>query len=223
MSTPLFRAFDLESRGNPIACELLWKPPSRLKDPVKIAEAKADFFADAALSPLTGSIVIIGLIDQDGEIVLLEGTEADIIGDFWVHFVTAQPDVRWCFWSGCGNPGRNFDLDFIVTRSRILGIKVPAIVRSGRYYGNRFVDLASEFLLYQSDAYLSLTNAAELLGVFDGPLWVGGPNAARKDKSDPVIGATFAANYDNEATRFLALQYLINDLYLSFGVAQSIL
>lgn len=233
-----FVALDIETSGIPEAAERLYKPeeyktPGNIKDPAKLSDHRAKWEADqvdaktkfierAALSPLTGKIVVIGLIDDEGAIIYLEGDEKKVITDFWAivdHHENAV--TKFVFWSGSGAAQEAFDMDFIVTRSRILGIKLPHSVRNGRFYGNRFIDLASEFLLYRSGAYLSLTNVAELFGLFDG---VQTPPVTRKSEADEVTGATFAKVYaEGEEGRAKALGYLANDLALTLHVARRIL
>ena len=225
--------YDIETRGVAKLAERMWAPeeyrvPGNIKDPVKLAdhkaawhnnqaEAKAKFIQKAALSPLTGEIVVIGLSNDSGDVTTIEGPEEHIIRSFWQHVeIGGTQGTKFYNWSGRGAYSVNFDLDFIVTRSRILGIKVPMIVRSGRFYGPQFVDLAKEFLLYQNDAYLSLSAAAELCGLFEqGVLLKDGTSPRPKLPTDKIQGANFAHFYDLGAKdREDALDYLSNDLAL---------
>ena len=215
-----FIGFDIETAPDFAAAEKLWKAPSRLKDPAKIADAKAEYLAEAALSPLTGRIVIIGLIGIEAMPEYLEGPEKAIIEAFWDIFAANHYAAhRFCFWSGAGNAG-HFDIDYLVTRSRILGIPVPATVRNGRFYGSRIVDLASEFLLNRTGEYLSLTNAGEIFHLYDEGVT---PACTRKRPDDAITGAGFAMAYANGATRQAALDYLANDLHLVYHLARAIL
>lgn len=258
-----FTGFDIETKPVPELVEKFTKPfpefdpkaikLGNLKDPAKIQEklacCKADHEADrvaywknahdrAALNPFTGQIVVIGLINQDAAIVYLEGDEKNIVRLFWHHFT--QPDDgarKFLFWSGCGAAEKMFDLDYIVTRSRILGVKVPPQVRNGRFYTPRIVDLASEFLLYQREQYLSLTKAAELFGLYDqnfGDIRKADSTALniwRKHDGDACTGENFWLWYEGkantedsaEAQRDFALRYLANDLRHLFHLAPRIL
>jgi hypothetical protein len=227
---------DIETRGNPAAAEKLWKPSEykthgNIKDPVKLqahratweeaqAEAKALFIERAALSPLTGTVCCIGLADDAGEIKTLEGDERTVLTEFWRRVsLHENATTKWVYWSGSGSYADNFDLDFIVTRSRLIGVPVPPSVRSGRFYNPRFVDLAAEFLLYRSGEYLSLTNAGELFGLYDGKHGV-----TPKRKDDEVTGANFAVLYDlGGESRQKALAYLANDLKITYHLANAIL
>jgi hypothetical protein len=189
-----------------------------------IAEKESDFFERAALSPFYGSIVVIGTI-HDGQPMMLEGDEKELLHSFWALFSAhGHADMRWCFWSGCGAPG-GFDLKFIIQRSMILGVKIPAGVRNGRFFSERIIDLAATFLLHDPTAYLSLTNAANILGLFRED-----QSLVRKAKSDEVQGANFHLFYDGLATiepretqRAKALSYLGNDLKLTSAIARRIL
>lgn len=217
MSTPSFKVFDIESRPDPKMAELLFKPSSRIKDPAKIDAAKADAIADASLNPITGSIIIIGMMDDEGKPWYLEGPERKILDNFWTEFESpTNAYTKFCFWSGCGAAGKMFDIDFIVTRSRILGVRVPSSVRNGRFYSSRIVDLASEFLLYQNDAYLSLTNAAEAFRFYD--IY---PELTRKKDTDLVRGENFWEYYEKD--KHMAMPYLLNDLNHVYRLAQYIL
>jgi hypothetical protein len=260
MSTHLFCGFDIETAPVPELVENFTKPfpefdadavkCGNLKDPAKIVEKKALAFAEhaeaqkdywekaranASLCPFTGRIVVIGLITEDASISYLEGDEKTILRLFWYHFTEPKNALRkWVYWSGCGDAGKNFDLDYIVTRSRILGITVPPLVRNGRFYSSKFVDLASEFLLYQREQYLSLTKAGEMFGLYELPevsdieadrtIW-------RKREDDPVQGSNFWEWYEGrtgdgvmpEEQRLFALRYLRNDLLHLWHIAPRIL
>ena len=131
------------------------------------------------------------------------------------------------FWSGSGDAAKKFDLDFIVTRSRILRIPLPPRVRDGRFYSNRFVDLAGEFLLHQRDRYLSLTKAADMLG-----LYAENKDIFPKSDGDIVTGEHFhlwwdgkadTTDYDATQQRVMANDYLENDLLTTKYLAPHIL
>lgn len=248
----LFTGFDIETKPNPAAVDRFLKPfpdfdesavkCGNLKDPVKIAEKKAEAKAqheadrlahikkahdEASLNPFTATVLVIGLINEDGDVVFLEGEEKTILTLFWMHFTTYGDAARkFVYWSGCGASDKNFDLDFIVTRSRITGVRVPGTARSGRYYAHRFVDLASDFLLHQREQYLSLTKAADLMGLYE--LWSEGDMPPTriwpKSKEDPVTGENFWKWYEGTAEqRAKALEYLTNDLRHLLHLAPRIL
>lgn len=243
MSTPNYYLFDIETRPVPEAVAKYTKPfpdfdvsavkCGNMKDPDKIAEKKAQAQADhelarldywkkaydnAALDPFTGAIVCIGIASDTGPVEILdEKTEAGTLRQFWQLFELAENAVtKWVFWSGSGDPSRKFDIDFIVTRSRINRVPIPVGVRSGRFYGGRIVDLAGEFLLHQRERYLSLTKACDMLGVYEEH-----KDVVPKDENAVVTGETFWRWWDGVMDikgvagweqRNLARAYLTNDV-----------
>jgi hypothetical protein len=184
--------------------------------------------AKAALNPFTAQVLCIGVKRTGQEPhIIAESSEARTLDAFWkmvgnamdigngMHYAAAET----VFYSGCGDPSKKFDLDFIVTRSRILGIPVPDYVRRGRFYHESFVDLAEVFLLSQRDKYLSLSKCADLLGIFDAH-----DDVIRKTDEDVVTGANFAQFWEqNSAGRELATSYLLNDVRLAAHIADRIL
>lgn len=243
MPTPLFIGFDIETRPLPELVDRFAKPfpdfdplavkYGNTKDPVKRAalleakqaeheEDRVRYWANlkdrAALDPFTGAVICIGmgLGDQGEPEIVAEATEGGTIAAFWdvfssYHYATS----KFVYWSGSGDPAKCFDIDYLVTRSRILGVTVPPLVRNGRYYASRIVDLAAEFLLFQRDKYLSLSKAADLLGLYT-------PNGKLFPKADdaPVTGANFFQWWDgtmpeggDHATQRMGAEgYLINDV-----------
>jgi hypothetical protein len=251
----IFTGFDCETAPIPSAVERFTKPfpgfvesevkTGNLKDPLKIAAKLAearDTHADekvaywkrahdfAACNPFTGRIVVIGLVNEEGSVSYIEGDEKTILTLFWMHY-SAHGDAarKFVFWSGCGASEKNFDIDFIVTRSRINGVRIPPGVRQGRFYSPRIVDLAGEFLLHQREQYLSLTKAAELFGLYDDT--APGPKITPKRDDDTVTGESFHAWYAGTAVdmvsaaeqRAHALTYLKNDLLHLVHLADRIL
>jgi hypothetical protein len=191
----------------------------------------------AALDPFTGAIVCIGIIAQNGEPeIIAEATEAATIRQFWwVFALSTNATTKFVFWSGSGDVSKNFDIDFIVTRSRILRIPLPHRVRNGRYYDGRIIDLSSEFLLLQRDRFLKLTVAADMLGLYQDH-----KDIFPKTEQDAVQGADFWKFWDGVALaseipnhpgiaftrteqRALAVQYLGNDLLTTKYLAAHIL
>lgn len=239
---PEWLVFDAETKPRPDLVAKYTKPFSdfdesavkcgNIKDPAKIkekidasrAQHEADraaywkkAYEDAALDPFTGEILCIGVASDVGAVeILAEKTEAATLRAFWQLWELRDCVVtKFVFWSGCGDVAKQFDIDYIVTRSRINRVPVPAGVRQGRYYSNRIMDLAKEFLLYQRERYCSLTKAAEMLG-----LYAEHPDIAPKTDSDPVQGVNFwqwwegsaVQDHSAEEQRALACKYLVNDV-----------
>ena len=142
-----------------------------LKDPAKIAEKLAeaeanhrrDFFDKAALDPLTGRIIAIGILDLETDVFSIIGhdDEAQTLREFW--------DLTR------GDMGRinpligfnicNFDLPFLYRRSWKHRIAVPFGIRRGRYWGDQVVDLRDAWQLGDRQARGSLDSIARHLGV----------------------------------------------------------
>jgi hypothetical protein len=254
--------FDIECRPLPDLVDKFTKPfppfdeaevkCGNMVDPqkiaAKIAQARTEHYEElakywsnaydrAALNPFTGEIIVIGLIDEHGSTAYLDGPEKGILVAFWTAYALGGDTARkWVYWSGCGDFSKKFDIDYIVTRSRIRGVRIPPGVRLGRNYSSRIVDLAGEFLLHQREAYLSLTKAGELFGLYGehgtGP--EGAPadlHVFPKREGDPVQGANFFqfwsgtaySDVPQEEQRLLALRYLGNDLKHLLHLAPRIL
>ena len=181
-----------------------------LKDPAKIAEKIAeaeanhrrDFFDKAALDPLTGRVVAIGLLYPDSG-------ECDVVG----HDNEAE-SLR-AFWSVCrGEMGRvnqmigfnthGFDLPFLIRRSWKHRVAVPFGIRRGRYWGEEMVDLREAWQLGDRQARGSLDSVARHLGV----------GAKNGD------GKAFAELWRSD--RKQAEAYLRNDLELTAKVAHAL-
>lgn len=202
--------FDIETAGFAEADIIHLAPkfeaPSNYKDPEKIAaaiaEQKANWLKRAALSPITGRVLAIGIKPRDAFPIIFEAPtpedERSIIVGFWDYVKEGE------FWSAMeGWNVEGFDLPFLIKRSWKLRIPVPmALVMSGRYLAPRFVDLMRTFQApnYRED-FTSLDTAAKFLGV------------GAKTGS----GAHFAETYATD--RAAALAYLENDLSLTEAVS----
>jgi hypothetical protein len=188
-----------------------------LKDPEKIAAKLAeaevnhrrDFFEKAALDPLTGRVLAVGLIEVPAH------PDAVVDGErSFVFRVVGHDDEAATlreFWDVCqGDMGRInemigfnthlFDLPFLIRRSWKLRVRVPRI-RRGRYWADEMVDLRDAWQLGDRQARGSLDAIAKHLGV-------GAKNGN---------GADFAKLWQND--RALAVAYLQNDLELTAKVA----
>jgi hypothetical protein len=241
-----FLGFDIETEPNEEAARMLFKPwppfdPAsvklgNVKDPLlrrekieaaaatyatEAAQAEAAAIEKAALSALTGRVCAIGYVDQAGKTEIEDSSEVRLLVNFWSRFTQyGDAQTLFVFWSGSGASDSMFDLDFIFQRSLLLGVPVPAWVRplGARFYAGRICDLASRFLLGKREAYLSLTNAARLFGLYGKAIkFVDAPDVYLKPKSDDdvVKGANFHKflRSSDEADRDLARAYLRNDLH----------
>ena len=194
-----------------------------IKDPdkvaAKIAEAEAnhrrDFFDRAALDPLTGRVVAIGLLYPDSG-------EFDVIGH--------EDEARTLreFWTACrGEMGRvnqmigfnthAFDLPFLIRRSWKHQIAVPFGIRRGRYWAEEMVDLREAWQLGDRQARGSLDSIARHLGV-GAKLAAPAANGASPGKI--ITGADFAGLWRSD--RKQAEAYLRNDIELTAKIAQAL-
>ena len=106
--------------------------PRNLKDPEKIAAALAEKQADqlsrAGLDPLLGRICAVGTWSRDAgeqvQLCLTEADERDAIGQFWDRVIDPMRLI-------VGYSIR-FDLRYLLTRSRLLGLPTPPL-DLGRY------------------------------------------------------------------------------------------
>tara|TARA_R110000824_G_scaffold401783_1_gene616203 strand:- start:26035 stop:26679 length:645 start_codon:yes stop_codon:yes gene_type:complete len=173
-----------------------------IKDPDKIAakihEREINHFADArdkaALSPLTGRVLAIGLLtglDED----CLDSSEASILENFWRRFRNSTNYF-------IGFNSNTFDLPFLIKRSWKHNVLVPLSVRDGRYWSKRFIDLRDTWQLGDRQASGSLDRICCHFGLE-------GKNGNGKD---------FARLF--ELDKELALDYLRNDLRMTREVAE---
>ena len=133
-----------------------------------------------------------------------QSSEADVLQSWWEFFESTQQATGQKF---MGFAIFQFDLPFLVIRSRILGVRVPIGLRVGRYYNAaRFADLQEEWLAgrMRNDTRASLDYVAKALGV--------GEKVGH--------GSAFENLYN--ADEGAALAYLENDLALAKGVAKKL-
>lgn len=147
--------------------------PANWKDEEKIAKNIADqkvkFIEKAALSPTTGTVMAIGLYDDEedvyqGIVVADYASEADLLEEFWSHLVYHDAmTVDVLGWNI-----QNFDLPFLIKRSWANTIKVPKTVlefyRGRASLNARFKDLMQYFCIGSDDRYMKLDDALDLLG-----------------------------------------------------------
>ncbi|MFN7137728.1 MAG: ribonuclease H-like domain-containing protein [Limisphaerales bacterium] len=208
--------FDIETGALPESELASLLPPfdpaevktGNIKDPEKIAaklaEAEAnhkrDFIEKAALDPLTGRVVAIGLLDAE-------------TGEFRVIGHDDEAQTLREFWDACrGEMGRinqmvgfntyQFDLPFLIRRSWKHRIAIPIGIRRGRYWSNEMIDLRDGWQLGDRQARGSLDAIAKHLGV-------GAKNGEGKE---------FARLWESDRNR--ALEYLRNDLELTARVGR---
>ena len=194
-----------------------------IKDPekiaAKIAEAETnhrrDFFERAALDPLSGRVVAIGMIVYDvrgevaappanaeaGELVIIgHEDEARTLREFWD--MTRGEMGRMNPMIGFNIFG--FDLPFLFRRSWKQRVPIPFSLRRGRYWSDQLIDLRDAWQLGDRQARGSLDSIAKHLGV----------GAKNGD------GKAFAELWRSD--RKQAEAYLRNDLELTARIAHAL-
>jgi uncharacterized protein YprB with RNaseH-like and TPR domain len=181
-----------------------------LKDAAKIAEKlreaeeshRRDFIEKAALDPLTGRVIAIGLLYPDSNefVVIGDEDEQKMLREFWDVVRGEMGRVN----QAIGFNTRQFDLPFLVRRSWKHRVPVPMAIRRGRYWSDEMIDLREAWQLGDRQARGSLDSIAKHLG------------AGSKNGS----GADFAKLWSSDRAK--AVEYLRNDLHLTAKVAQTL-
>jgi len=193
--------FDIESAPLPESdltpLMPVFEAPSNYRDEAKIKaaieEKKKAWLEDAALDPLTGRVLCIGLLIGEKFTLLENPDESQLLGEFWGR---------------CVIPGRRmigfncflFDLPFLIRRSWKHGLQPQ--VRKGRYWSDDFVDLREVWQCGDRQAHGSLDSIAKHLGI-------GAKNGSGKD---------FVKLWDSDRQK--AVDYLKNDLHLTAAIAK---
>ena len=122
-------------------CDKRWKPDTvAAKYREYQAKAWGEFVDKAALSPVTGRVLLIGLV-KDGDFSGIgnhkePAVETAVLGLFWLkiaEWLAAKLPI-------IGHNSNSFDLPFLIRRSWLLGVDVPPEVRQGRYWHPLFRD-----------------------------------------------------------------------------------
>lgn len=170
---------------------------------LKLACYKDDLLEKAALDPTTGVVLAIGYSDGTKHVADIND-EVTLLHRFWRKWVECKSTGR----TMAGWNIEGFDLPFLVRRSWIHSIDIPAGVRDGRYWHKSFRDFRNDWLLGQrwGDCESKLDHVSRVLGVGSKPEGVNGGDFAR------LFGG-------NDAERAQAIAYLLNDLALTAKVA----
>lgn len=174
-----------------------------LKDPLKIQAdllaKEAAWIEKAALSPLTGQILAIGLLgtnQPEGEQdLILDGDEASMLHKVWVLWGEGSRffgfNVKW-------------DFRFMAVRSWALGVPVPVDLMEGRYFNKRIVCLQEVVTFYSREiSGFSLEATCAAFGL--------------PGKLPGMTGADFARVFGEDRER--AISYLRADLVATAALA----
>lgn len=175
-----------------------------IKDPDKIRAAieskKAAWKSDAALSAMTGRVLVIGLLIES-QFIFIGGpaTEATMLHEFWSAVEDGQDIHRLIGFNCC-----SFDLPFLIQRSWKFGVPVPRAIRRGRYWSDNIVDLRDIWQCGDRQAHGSLDTISKHLGT------------GAKTGS----GADFHLLWSTDQAK--AIEYLKNDLLLTSKMASKL-
>lgn len=192
------------------------KDPALIEAKIKAAEEnhERDFFEKAALSPLTGQVAAIGCLTwKAGEMGGVIDTQlSDDLSDreserkllvgFWDKFRAGfEGDDRTLF---VGFNIIDFDLPFLVTRSRIVDVPVPPTLfrfENNRFsYSSRFIDLRLLYLAGRKP-----TTTVSNLDAISRGFGIGEKNGSGADFAGLLASGDVAK----------ATEYLANDLILT--------
>jgi DNA polymerase elongation subunit (family B) len=131
-------------------------------------ESEEDVVSRLGLTPLTGEIVTIAMLNpdsgqgkvfyqhpggsgsfsEDGLVEFLPGTEAEILEAFWKAIPRYQQFITF--------NGRGFDCPFLLLRSTLLGVKPTRNLMPYRYAFTEHVDLLDQLTFYGAFRKFSL-------------------------------------------------------------------
>jgi hypothetical protein len=192
--------FDIETGQAANAREFCKEPKDKRNKSIE------DQLADAALSALTGRVLLIGVMNQDGsDLRWFEGPEDYLLQNFWDFYAGPQRVTETVKWIGFNST--SFDWPFLVRRSYINGVKPGKVFNERGYPADGLIDLRAIWGCGDRQAAGSLDTIGRAMG-FTGKTG---------------DGAQFAALYNDEKTRQQALDYCHNDLLLTAAIATRIL
>lgn len=189
-------------------CDQRWKEETKRE---KFETAKVDGWAKfvdrAALSPVTGQVLAIGVRSDSGKSAIVDcsggnGNESKSIAAFWHKY-------EQCREKNSQLVGFNifgFDVPFLVRRSWLIGIDVPDSVfdPTGRYPDRLFVDLLARWRCGNREDSIKLDALARALGV--------------GHKTEGVNGKDFHLLWAQDRAK--AEEYLQTDLEITAKCAQ---
>ena len=127
----------------------------------KMLAHKAEWLSKAALSPVTGRVLLIGTLASDDKPLFFDyDDEREILSDFWEATERTLADRIPII----GHNSNGFDLPFLVRRSWMLGVPVPREVRQGRYWNPLFRDTMEVWNCGARD-YVKLNALGDCFGV----------------------------------------------------------
>jgi len=161
----------------------------------------AKFAEKAALDACRGQLLAVGYLSTKE---LIDGrSEPEMLIKFWDVFNSAAGDGRKLI----GFNIFGFDLPFLVRRSWVHKVHVPAIIERDRYWHECFIDLAEKYKLGCHGEFKSLGEICVAMGL--------------GEKLDGISGADFHKLWSDDREK--AKEYLGRDLLLTKNLAERIL
>jgi hypothetical protein len=161
----------------------------------------------AALSASSGQVLAIGYKSDKASAVdhIDDLGERALLVRFWDKYEKVRKSER-CM---VGFNSREFDIPYIAQRSVILGVAIPkTLIQNDRYQDKTFIDLRDRWG-FGAKPSGSLDLICKACGL-DG-------------KPEGVSGAHFSELYHNPDTRQEAIEYLLNDLDITYELAERLL
>ncbi len=201
--------FDIETLGFPFE-SFDEKQQEYLMKFAKTDEDRADALQKLALTPLTGHIIAIGMLNPDSHHgkVWFEADKPDSFAseDGLIEFVSAsERQMLEGFWETLTRfdqfitfNGRSFDCPYIMLRSAILGVKPARNLLPYRFSHSEHCDLLEQLTFYSAFRKFNLDFYCKGFGI-------------KSPKSDGITGLDLAPLF--EAGRFREIaEYCIGDV-----------
>lgn len=159
----------------------------------------------AALSATTGEVLAIGyrgekqLLDYVGD----QKTESTLLQRFWRQFETCRQAGRKMVGFGIAH----FDVPFLIQRSWVLDVNVPTgVFTQSQSLDGIFVDLSRIWTGSARNGFVSLDAVCRACGIGCKP--------------NGIDGKDFARLFSDPATQSQALDYLQNDLEMTWNLME---
>jgi predicted PolB exonuclease-like 3'-5' exonuclease len=173
-------------------------------------QAREQHFADqkakAALSPMTGQVLAIGVEFADSTPMVIpqgpESSEAEIIA-FWMNYAdeAINQGEKLIGWNTHG-----FDWPFLIKRAWRLGVYVPPQLTAGRFLPAQCVDLMDVWNVGNKGGMAKLDDVCRFVGL--------------QGKLEGVDGSMFAELWANH--RETAIKYLRRDVNITRQLAEKL-
>ena len=201
--------FDIETLGFPLD-SFDEKQQEYLLKFAKTDEERLETIQKLALTPLTGHIIAIGMLNPDSHHgkVWFESDAQDSFAsdDGKVEFVSAtEKEMLEGFWQSIGHfnqfitfNGRSFDCPYIMLRSAILGVKPTRNLLPYRYSFSEHCDLLEQLTFYNAFRKFNLDFYCKLFGI-------------KSPKSEGITGLDLGPLHEAKRFRDIA-EYCLGDV-----------